>query len=235
MEENKCPQCGAKMRDDAKFCIHCGYINYNAPGNEDFRNLVVEKKVKKQVEKEERRKEREARKQGGQGTFIQDSSLNQQAKIKRLKIRERVYNLVQRFWKALLTGLIIIGVIIIYSYIVSRQALYVEDARDIVKSIRTKYESNDYSKCSGTSKYYFNFGIEGDLDTFYGIDVKSKYNGTSYTGYVEVVRVKNGYEYYISISDGTFGIKKTNIDDIRNKSVVPYSKVDYTGVGRSCR
>ena len=35
MEENKCPQCGAKMKSDAKFCIFCGYINYDAPGNEE--------------------------------------------------------------------------------------------------------------------------------------------------------------------------------------------------------
>ena len=50
MDENKCPQCGSKMKKDAKFCIFCGYINYDAPGNEDFRNLVVEKKVHKQIE-----------------------------------------------------------------------------------------------------------------------------------------------------------------------------------------
>ena len=235
MEEKKCPQCGAKMKSDAKFCIHCGYINYDAPGNEDFRNLVVEKKVHKQVEREKRRKEREARKQRGQGTFIEDSALNQQVVKRKLKIRERLYNLIQRFWKALLTGLIIIGLIIIYSYIVSKQALYVEDARDIVKSIRSKYESNNYKKCKDSSKYFFNFSIEGELDTFYGIDIKSKYNGASYTGYVEVDKVNNGYEYYISISDGAFGIKRINIDDLRNKNVVPYSKVDYTGVGRSCR
>ena len=99
-----CSKCGQKNSVTSKFCIHCGYINYDAPGNEDFRNLVVEKKVKKQVEREKRRKEREARKQRGQGTFIEDSALNQQVVKRKLKIRERLYNLVQRFWKALLTA-----------------------------------------------------------------------------------------------------------------------------------
>lgn len=237
MEENKCPQCGAKMKSNAKFCIFCGYINYDAPGNEDFKNLVIDKKILKKQEKEKRKKEKEARKNPNE-TFIQDSSLNNYSKIKKEKehkIREKLFNIFQRIWKLLLVTFIIVGIYLIYLYIVHKQNEYVEDAKGIINEFKTKYESNDFSKCDGSGKYYFKFGIEGELENLYEIKVESPFNGVSYIGYVEVVKGNNGYDYYISITDGVFGINKTNIKDIKSSSVIPLDKVDFSNTGDSCR
>ena len=161
MDENKCPQCGSKMKKDAKFCIFCGYINYDAPGNEDFRNLVVEKKVHKQVEKERKRQEKEAKKAMKKGNTSIDISLSKQDvnNIPKATTRELFYNFFQKIWKILLLFLIVIGLLFAYSFIVRRQGIYVSDARSIVKEIKTAYGSNNFSRCDGSGRYYFIFGI----------------------------------------------------------------------------
>ena len=46
---------------------------------------------------------------------------------------------------------------------------------------------------------------------------------------------ENFYDYYISITDGVFGINKTNIKDIKSSSVIPLDKVDFSNTGDSCR
>ena len=237
MDENKCPQCGSKMKKDAKFCIFCGYINYDAPGNEDFRNLVVEKKVHKQVEKERKRQEKEAKKAMKKGNTSIDISLSKQDvnNIPKATTRELFYNFFQKIWKILLLFLIVIGLLFAYSFIVRRQGIYVSDARSIVKEIKTAYGSNNFSRCDGSGRYYFIFGIKGELNSLYNINIKSPYNDEPYIGYVEAIKRDNGYDYFITISDGTFGIKRKNIDEIEKRDVIPYAEIDYTEVGNSCR
>lgn len=237
MDENKCPQCGSKMKKDAKFCIFCGYINYDAPGNEDFRNLVVEKKVHKQIEKEKKRKEKEARKAAKRGETTFDLSVSKQdvESIPKATFRELMYRFFQKVWKLLLLIIIVVGSLITYSFIVKKQAVYVSDARSIVKEIKTTYGSNNFSKCDGSGRYYFIFGIKGELESFYNIDLKSPYNDEPYIGYVEAIKRDSGYDYFITISDGTFGIKRKNIDEISKRDVIPFFDIDYTEVGNSCR
>ena len=52
----KCPQCGYLLEKTDRYCIHCGYINYDNPDN---KYLVKYEKNAKKIKKQEEKKEDE--------------------------------------------------------------------------------------------------------------------------------------------------------------------------------
>ena len=105
---------------------------------------------------------------------------------------------------------------------------YVYAANRIRDKIRTKIGYNFYS-CKSSVKsdstlgdYYFNYPDLGK-----GIFLPFYYSRDAISAYVRVHLYEDGtYDYYISMSDGTYGFPETNINDLDVYDVIKYKDVN---------
>ena len=105
---------------------------------------------------------------------------------------------------------------------------YVYAAHRIKEKVRVKIGYNFYS-CkndepfeSTLGDYYFNYPDVGKK-----VFLPFYYSRDAISGYVRVRLYEDGtYEYYVSLSDGTYGFPEIKIDDLTVKDVVKYKDVN---------
>jgi hypothetical protein len=106
---------------------------------------------------------------------------------------------------------------------------YVFAAKRITNKVRVKVDHNFYScedpensKSSSTlGDYYFNYPDIGKK-----VFIPFYYSRDAISGYVRVNLNEDGYEYFVSISDGTYGFPEINIKDLTVKNVIKYKDVN---------
>ena len=104
---------------------------------------------------------------------------------------------------------------------------YVYTANRIKEKVRVKIGYNFYSCKSEESfdsslgDYYFNYPDVGKK-----VFLPFYYSRDAISGYVRVNLTEDGYEYYVSLSDGTYGFPEINIDDLTVKDVIKYKDVN---------
>ena len=216
--KTKCPKCGFRLKSTDRFCIHCGYINFDNSNNEYLE--TYEKNAKKVKEKKE--------------DNTPDDKLENTDKlslsdynIKKPEDATKDHNkiegaIIKANYKAFRIGVVIaifVVLLIVYSYIKDKQDVYVEDAKKIVETIKKHYESSN--NCKGDGTHYFKF-MYSDLENRYGLKIKSVYHNMDYFGYVKVVREGNNVKYYVSINDGRFGIREKEVSKLSPLQVLPY-------------
>jgi len=240
-----CPKCGEEMKADARFCIHCGYINYDNEKN-DF--LVKYDKRAKRILKREKKKNKE-KSENEENSFINanlkkpvetekyssvdDYKISSDKKLERPK-KEKLY----LFRKRLTNFIIFVGfcglMYYLYNFIVEKQQEYVDDSNKIVELIKTNYGNNGFKKCKAGDEYLFLFNSD-TLRYKYNVEILSPYMDSNYNGYVLVRKNGNNYDYYISLTDGTFGIREVKIEDLETKNVLPFYKVQAPSITTDCK
>jgi len=104
---------------------------------------------------------------------------------------------------------------------------YVYTAHRLVHKVRVKLDHNFYS-CKTTKEFSSSLGDY----YFYMPDVGKHlfipfyYSHDAITGYVRVNYTKDGYTFYVSLSDGTVGFPEKEINELSVKDVNEYKEVD---------
>lgn len=217
----KCPQCGYLLEKTDRYCIHCGYINYDNPDN---KYLVKYEKNAKKIKKQEEKKEDE---------LVDTSQLSLSSyEVKSASSRGSLEDankttgfLVKngyKLFKLLIVFFLFVVLLFIYSYVKDKQDVYVEHAKKIVEEVSYKYEAN--TKCLKEGTYYYKFS-GNDLEKKYNLKLKSIFNDSNYMGYVKVVNDGTNKKYYISLNDGSFGIREREVEKLNSLLVLPYNSV----------
>ena len=226
-----CPKCGFRMKSTDRFCMHCGYINFDNTNNEFLEKYDKNaKKIKKKKDEQQ------------QGQFIQNSgqlavnnnAVQQEAQASTKDINKIKGLLLKINYKVVRTIVLIILFVVLlfaYSYIKDKQEIYVSDAKKIVEVIKTIYEYND--DCINEDVRYFKFKYN-DLDSRYGLKMKSPYRNLDYFGYVKVVKNGEYFKYYVSLNDGRFGIRETEVSELTPFKVLPYDSAYDSIKDNSC-
>lgn len=188
-----CPQCGNEMEENARNCLHCGYINYDNKDN-SFLKKFASKKSKTENKFNLKRN-------NNTSTEVVDPTVKT-----KLEKDYKAYTIIKNF---IICLVLIVVCYFGYTYISSVQDKYVDDSKKIVDYVR-----NNLDICG--EEYYFAF--DESVLKERGLNSKSPYFDNEYFGYV-LVQDNN---YYIAISDGTFGIREVNIKDIKRLNVLPY-------------
>ena len=197
-----CPQCGHEMREDARFCIYCGYINFDSEKNAFLKGYLKKKKkdVKFDLVKH------------GAGNGEMNATTTKVDPNKKTKL-EIGYKIKSTIKDIIVLLIVVVGGYYGYNFIVDKQAEYIKDANEMVT-----YVKNNVNDCGNV--YYFAF--DDSVLRERNINIKSPYFGHEYFGYVLVVNNNGNKKYFIAMSDGTFGIREKNIDEIKNINVLPY-------------
>ena len=229
--KTRCPKCGFRMKSTDRFCMHCGYINFDNTNNEYLEKF--DKKAKKLKKKND---------EPQQGQFIQNPgqlSVNNNTVQQEGQTSTKDINKIKGFLLKINYKVVRVIVLIVlfviglfgYSYIKDKQEIYVKDAKQIVKVVETFYEYND--DCELEDIRYFKFKYN-DLENRYGLKMKSPYRDLDYFGYVKVVKSGNSYKYYISLNDGRFGIRETEVSELSPFKVLPYDSAYDSIKDNSC-
>ena len=198
-----CPQCGEEMEEKARYCMHCGYVNYDNEKNAFLHTFVKKdkKNIKFGIHKEKKKKE------------ITSAEFNKEFKKFGKSSREIMYT---TFRNIISIVLIIAFIYFVYyggKYVKAQQTIFVGDAQKIVNAVKKK----EYV-CK--TVYYVSFTSDS-LKEKYGLNLHSPYRKNDYSGYVMIVKNDDGDDYFITLTDGTFGIKEKNINNIKNYDVLP--------------
>ena len=233
--KTKCPKCGFGMKSTDRFCMHCGYINFDNTNNEYL------EKYDKKAKKLKKKSGEQQPQQQQQGQFIQNPGLlpvnnnTEQKEEASTKDINKIKGILLKINYKVVRVIILIVLFVIglfsYSYIKDKQEIYVKDAKEIVKVVETIYEYND--DCELEDVRYFKFKYN-DLENRYGLKMKSPYKDLDYFGYVKVVKTGNGYKYYISLNDGRFGIRETEVSELSPFKVLPYDSAYDSIKDNSC-
>ncbi len=241
-----CPKCGNEMKSKDRFCFHCGYINYDNNSN-DFL-VKYDKKAQKLIKKENKkagkketpnkffnvRIEPQAKKE--EKTFYRSIEEYRESVDKNVektaseKANSLKYNITQAVLTIGFIGMLFFG----YKTVVAKQKVYVEHANQIVDLVKKKYGNNHFKRCEKSDEYLFSFTSQ-TLKDEYNVDLVSPYISSKYKGYVLVNKVNGKYEYSISMTDGTFGIREKNIEELSAKNVLPYYKLTTPSVSTNCK
>ena len=195
-----CPQCGHEMKEDARFCIHCGYINYDSEKN-TF--------LKKYAQKNNRNLK---------FNLVKNGTNNNEATTTKVDPNKKTQLEVGYKIKKTIGDIIVLLIVIVccyfgYNFISDKQAEYIEDANKIVD-----YVKNNVNDCGNV--YYYAFDDSTLRNN--NIDIKSPYFDHDYFGYVMIVNDDGNKTYFIAISDGTFGIREKKIEEVKKINVLPY-------------
>lgn len=247
MDENNgviiCPKCGNEMHYKDRFCFHCGYINYDN-NNNDFL-VKYDKKAQKIIKRENRKKKeheskffttnlKEETKKEKKKFYRSMDEYREEVQHAEMTDSERKATMRNRITRAVVLILFIVVVVYGYKLITTSQQKYIDQSKEIVNAIKNKYGNNNFSKCTKGDEYLFEFN-SNSLKNDYNLDIVSPYLGNSFTGYVLVTKENGKYIYKISLSDGTFGIREKNVDELKKLDVLPYYKVNIPSISTSCR
>lgn len=190
-----CPKCGHPMKESARCCMRCGELNYLNSKNDSVKaSFDLGKKLK---EKEEKRDEK-------RNKFKLNNFKDSQGRTK----NEKRFG----FAKKLFTLLFIIFVIFVginYKTVLSefyniRARHYIKQIDKIVSQIKEQYDNNDCETTSPDGAYYYTFEMSSD---YYKTSI-SLFTFNEFTGSIKAVPKGNGeFDYYITISDGKYGMK----------------------------
>ena len=240
-----CPKCGEEMKADARFCNHCGYINYDNEKN-DFLvkyNKRAQKILKRENKKNHKNNDNETESfinpnlkksvEAEKYTSVNDYKISSDKKLER-PVKEKRY-----LFRKRITDLIILVcfaglVYYLYNIISDKQQEYVDDSKQIVELVKNNYGINGFKNCTSGDEYLFLFNSD-TLRYKYNVELFSPYMKNNYNGYVLVRKNGTNYDYYIALTDGTFGIREIKIDELEKKNVLPYYKVQAPSVTTECK
>lgn len=196
-----CPQCGHEMREDARFCIYCGYINYDSEKNAFLKQYVKKKNSNLKFG---------LNRSTVTNTEVSTNETVDPTKKSKLEVSYKI--------KKTISDIIVLLVLIVggyfgYNFITDKQAEYIKDANTMVE-----YVKNNVNTCNDIYYFKFNDSVLSEKN----INIKSPYFEHEYSGYVMVVNDNGNKKYFIAISDGTFGIREKNIDEVKKINVLPY-------------
>ena len=208
-----CPKCGFEMKVNDRFCVHCGYINY-----ENTQNEYLKKYNKKSIFSFLKRK---------------NKYIDIETKEKKKKVHEVngwFFTIINKFAKWIVLAVFLIILSIVIGRIKSYQIKVVEDANVIVSIIKNKYNDN-FSSCNEINGAYYIVFDTKSIERMGNVKLNHDYNG-----YVKIVKTDNKYEYYINMKIDQFGIKEKNIEKVSSWDVLPYFGVELDTITDSdCR
>ena len=208
-----CPKCGFEMKVTDRFCVHCGYINY-----ENTQNEYLKKYNKKSIFSFLKRK---------------NKYIDIETKEKKKKVHEVngwFFTIINKFAKWIVLAVFLIILSIVIGRIKSYQIKVVEDANVIVSIIKNKYNDN-FSSCNEINGAYYIVFDTKSIERMGNVKLNHNYNG-----YVKIVKTDNKYEYYINMKIDQFGIKEKNIEKVSSWDVLPYFGVELDTITDSdCR
>ena len=210
-----CPKCGFSMKSTDRFCIHCGYINYDNQNNKFMKKY--DKNAKRLKKKEINNDEIEDTSQ----LSLTDYNMKKVSSTEDVdKVTGKIIKTSHKIVRIITVLFIFIVILFGYSYIKDKQDIYIEDANKIIDAVKKDFEGNSNCKRNGTFYYSFKDNI---LKYRFNLDIKSNYKDSSYRGYVKVVKSGNSVKYYISLNDGTFGIRENESSKLSPLKVLPYN------------
>ena len=208
-----CPKCGFEMKVTDRFCVHCGYINY-----ENTQNEYLKKYNKKSIFSFLKRK---------------NKYIDIETKEKKKKVHEVngwFFTIINKFAKWIVLAVFLIILSIVIGRIKSYQIKVVEDANVIVSIIKNKYNDN-FSSCNEINGAYYIVFDTKSIERMGNVKLNHDYKG-----YVKIVRTDTKYEYYINMKIDQFGINEKNIEKVSSWDVLPYFGVDLDTITDSnCR
>jgi len=240
-----CPKCGEEMKADARFCNHCGYINYDNEKN-DFL-VKYDKRAQKILKKEERKKKRKGENETGpfinpnlkksmeyeKYTSLKDFKITTDKNLKK-PAKEKSYLFKKRITDLLIVICFLGFMYYLYNMLVEKQQVYVDASNQIVEFVKKDYGNNNFKNCTKSDEYIFLFNSD-TINYKYNVKLVSPYMNANYTGYVLVRKNGNDYDYYVSLTDGTFGIRETKIEELETKKVLPFYKLQTPSVTTNCK
>lgn len=214
----KCPKCGNPMKKSARYCMHCGELNYLNSQNDSVKSqFFLGKKLKEKEEKRNAKKEKKR-------LDIKDEN-GKTVNEKKFQIQKRIISLI-------MVILIIIGVInykVVLETVTSfRAKFYLRQVDKIVNQLVDKIEDG---KCNmNQNDDYFVFYQSDDyFKTFVSL-----YTFDYFKGYIKLEKDSNGqYQYYVSISDGKYGFRNVLYSKELNSKTVQKLEEDLTFDGVS--
>ncbi|MBQ6539151.1 MAG: hypothetical protein IJL76_02615 [Bacilli bacterium] len=237
-----CPKCGNEMHYNDRFCFHCGYINYDNSSN-DFL-VKYDKKAKKKLKKEGKEeptnkffnfdlRKKDTTKEKKYYKSVDDYKETVSKHVEKTKF-EKTHSLFESIYRLIIFVLFVVVVFYGYKFLVGKQQVYVDHSKEIVNKIKYKYGNNNFKKCNKSDEYLFVFSSD-TLKKDFNLDIVSPYLKNQYKGYVLVTKVNGKYQYSIALSDGTFGIREKNIDELKPSNVLPYYKINYPSINTNCK
>ena len=231
--KTRCPKCGFKLKSTDRFCMHCGYINFDNTNNEYLEKYDKNaKRIKKK--KDEQQPQQGQNVQNPGQLSVNDYNVQKEGETSTKdinKIKGFLLKINYRVVRGIVLVILFVALLFTYSYVKDKQEIYVKDAKKIVKTIEEIYEYND--DCSLEDVRYFKFKYN-DLEYRYGLKMKSPYRNLDYYGYVKVVKSGEHYKYFISINDGRFGIRETEVSELNPFMVLPYDSAYDSIKDNSC-
>lgn len=209
-----CPKCGFEMKVTDRFCVHCGYINYDNSQNE-----YLKKYNKKSIFNFLKRKNK----------YIDVGETKEKTK-KVHEVNGLFFTIMNKFAKWIILAIFLILLCVIVGKVKSYQTKVVEDANKIVSITKNKYNDN-FSSCNEINGAYYIVFNTRSIERIGNIKLNNDYEG-----YIKIVREDNKYVYYINLKVGQFGIIEKNIEKVSSWDVLPYFGVEMDTVTDSnCR
>ena len=119
------------------------------------------------------------------------------------------------FVYSILFFLVFLGFAFTPTAYICREIFYVLDVSSFVNTINTDVVDGIYN-CDGNmitekdGEYYIPFSNASDLTMYSFLPIRSSMNGGKLKGYIRVVKKKNNYQYFVTLTDGEYGFD--NVD-----------------------
>lgn len=119
------------------------------------------------------------------------------------------------FVYSILFFLVFLGFAFTPTAYICREIFYVLDVSSFVDTVNTDVVDGIYN-CDGNmitekdGEYYIPFSNASDLTMYSFLPIRSSMNGGKLKGYIRVVKKKNNYQYFVTLTDGEYGFD--NVD-----------------------
>lgn len=119
------------------------------------------------------------------------------------------------FVYSILFFLVFLGFAFTPTAYICREIFYVLDVSSFVNTVNTDVVDGIYN-CDGNmitekdGEYYIPFSNASDLTMYSFLPIRSSMNGGKLKGYIRVVKKKNNYQYFVTLTDGEYGFD--NVD-----------------------
>lgn len=202
-----CPKCGQPIVYGSRYCMHCGYMDFNNAQNQSVKKFF--NRGQKMHDREERRKKMFSKFNKKMYTLDEHG----------VSKEEKLYTGVKKFFTLLLVIAIIVAAInykaIIGFYEKIAKQHYLKQVDTIIETIEKDYNPDKCKYGVLEGKMYFNFSDSSDFFKVHN----SLFTFDHYSGSIQIINRGDHYDYIITMYDGKYGINGVNYSELTIDSV----------------